>query len=77
MRSPLATAPSFRVRLNRLSGTTAKAWWLKKRDGSTRSIGTFAKVGEREFVSPNPCEPINWVLGLDDVARQFPMPGAR
>ena len=67
---------AFRVRVERLSGSTLRAAWFNPRDGSARSIGTFPRAGDREVVPPNPGEPIDWVLVLDDVARRFPAPGA-
>jgi hypothetical protein len=65
----------FRVRLDKISGTQAKAWWFNPRDGEATLIGTFPTTGEREFVPPNRGEPLDWVLVLDDASRNYPPPG--
>ncbi len=46
-------------------------------DGKATAAGTFANNGEREFLSPEPGEATDWVLVLDDVAKNYPVPGAR
>jgi hypothetical protein len=33
--------------------------------------------GEREFTPPDPGEMLDWVLVLDDAAKQYPPPGRR
>jgi hypothetical protein len=65
----------FRVRMEKISGAKAKAWWFNPRDGKATAIGEFANNGEREFISPNPGEDVDWVLVLDDAAKNFPSPG--
>ena len=37
-----------------------------------RRSGEFANTGEREFTPPNPGEHLDWVLVLDDAAKNFP-----
>jgi len=66
---------SFKVRMDKITGTKVKAWWFNPRDGKATAIGTFTNSGEREFISPNPGEDIDWVLVLDDAAKNFPRPG--
>lgn len=62
------TGKPFRVRLGLLTGGKVRAAWYSPRDGSTRSIGTFANTGEREFTPPGKPGPGNdWVLVLDGV----------
>jgi hypothetical protein len=65
----------FKVRLNKITGARVKAWWFNPRDGTAQAIGEFPNTGEREFTPPNPGEPLDWVLVLDDAARKFPPPG--
>jgi hypothetical protein len=67
----------FRVRMDVIKGKRVKAWWFDPRNGKARAAGSFAAVGEREFVSPNPGELLDWVLVLDDAAAGHPPPGAR
>jgi hypothetical protein len=66
----------FRVRMNKISGTTVKAWWYNPRDGKANAIGEFPQTREREFISPSPGEQLDWILVLDDASKQFPAPGA-
>ncbi|HTH48446.1 MAG TPA: glycoside hydrolase family 140 protein [Candidatus Limnocylindria bacterium] len=69
------TGRAFRVDLNKLSGSEVRAWWFNPRDGAATEIGTFRKDGPRQFIPPNPEEGLDWVLVLDDAARNFPPPG--
>jgi hypothetical protein len=66
----------FKVRMNAITGAKVKAWWFNPRTGQATSIGEFTNTGEREFVSPDRGELLDWVLVLDDAAKNFPPPGA-
>lgn len=68
---------TFKVRMDKISGRTVKAWWFNPRDGRATAIGEFENRGEREFTPPDPGEQLDWVLVLDDKARKFQVPGAR
>ena len=65
----------FRVRMDAIRGARVKAWWWSPRDGQATPIGEFANAGERAFTPPDPGEPLDWVLVLDDAAQGFPPPG--
>lgn len=65
----------FKVRMDKISGPKVKAWWFNPRTGEATAIGEFPNTGEREFISPNPGEMLDWVLVLDDAAKNFPPPG--
>ena len=71
------TGRAFHVRMDKLSAKKVKAWWFNPRNGKAALIGEFDAVGEREFVSPDRGEDIDWVLVLDDAAKKFPPPGTR
>ena len=58
-----------------IKGPRVRAWWFDPRDGKATAIGEFASAGEREFTPPDPGEPLDWVLVLDDAARGYPPPG--
>jgi len=66
---------TFKVRMDKITGPKVKAWWFSPRTGEATAIGEFPNTGEREFISPNPGEQIDWVLVLDDAAKNFPPPG--
>ena len=60
------------VETRRLSGRRLVAWWYKPGDGSTARIGEFPRSGRLTFTTP-PGD--DWVLVLDDAARNDPPPG--
>ena len=66
---------AFKVRLDKITGAKVKAWWFNPRDGNAAAIGEFLNTGEREFTPPDPGESLDWVLVLDDAAKNFPPPG--
>ncbi|MBM4092054.1 MAG: DUF4038 domain-containing protein [Planctomycetes bacterium] len=67
----------FRVQMTKLSGATVNAWWFDPRDGTAKTGGVLPNTGTREFTPPAIGESLDWVLVLDDAARQFPPPGSR
>ena len=66
---------AFKVRMDKITGKQVSAWWFNPRDGLARFIGQFPTLGEREFLSPNNGEHLDWVLVLDDATKGFPTPG--
>jgi hypothetical protein len=68
---------TFSVKLSGLTGDRIRAWWFNPRDGKAMRIGEFARTATREFVTPDPGEALDWVLVVDDAARNFPAPGTR
>ena len=68
---------AFKVKMDKITGAKVKAWWFNPRDGQAAAIGEFANTGEREFTPPDKGEMLDWVLVLDDVAKNYPVPGAR
>jgi len=65
----------FKVRMKAIKGARVKAWWFSPRDGRATPIGEFANDGEHEFTPPDPGEPLDWVLVLDDAAQGYKEPG--
>lgn len=66
---------AFKVRMEKITGAKVKAWWFNPRTGEATAIGEFANTGEREFISPDKGEQLDWVLVLDDASKTFPPPG--
>jgi hypothetical protein len=66
---------SFKVHMDRIKGGQVKAWWFNPRNGEATVIGEFPNTGECQFTPPNPGELLDWVLVLDDAAKNFPAPG--
>ena len=67
----------FTVRMDVITGAKVKAWWFDPRTGRATDAGTFTNAGEREFTPPDLGELLDWVLVLDDSARNYPPPGTR
>lgn len=65
----------FKVRMDVIRGGKVRAWWFNPRDGTARAAGTFPNTGQRVFTPPDPGEHLDWVLVLDDAARNYPPPG--
>ena len=57
----------FKVRMDKITGPAVQAWWFNPRNGKATAIGAFPNTGEREFLSPNPGENLDWVLVLPEV----------
>jgi len=64
-----------RVESRGLSGERLRAWWFNPRDGTSQLIDEFAKTDTRSFAPPMPGEQIDWVLVVDDAAKDYPPPG--
>jgi hypothetical protein len=63
------------VRLNRISGSRVNAWWFDPRHGVAASVGLFASLGVQRFEPFSHGPGQDWVLVLDDAAKQYPKPG--
>jgi hypothetical protein len=68
---------SFSVRLEDMTGPRFKAWWFNPRNGKADAIGEYPKVKIMEFSPPSPGEELDWVLVLDDMAKDYPEPGSK
>lgn len=66
---------AFKVRMDTITGAKVKAWWFNPRTGNAEAIGEFPNSGERVFTPPQPGEQLDWVLVLDDAAKEFAAPG--
>ena len=66
------------VQTGKLSGTTISAWWYDPRTGAAMHLDDSAKTDTREFAIPagnNDNINTDWVLVLDDAAKNYPAPG--
>ncbi len=68
---------TFGVKMDVIKGAKVKAWWYNPRDGKATAIGEFEANGERRFSPPDTGEVLDWVLVLDDAAKNYPPPGTR
>lgn len=74
----------FAVNAEKLAGQTLNAWWFNPRDGrvyddkdqpTAAPFLSFAPA-TREFTPPSGSAAEDWVLVLDNAARNFAAPGA-
>lgn len=70
----LPTPRTFTVDMTKVSGKSAKGWWFNPRMGKATAAGTFPTTSKKHFVPPGDGD---WVLVLDDAARNAPAPGGR
>ncbi len=70
-----ASGLPFTVDTTNLSGTTLAAWWYDPRTGQATAGGRFTHARTLRFTPPARGSGGDWVLVLDDAARNFPPPG--
>ena len=70
-----AAGQPFSVRMDKISGQTATAYWYDPRNGKSALIDSFTTQGVREFTPPSRDRGNDWVLVLDNADRNFPDPG--
>jgi hypothetical protein len=66
---------AFTVNLGKISGSRVKGYWYNPRNGTSMEIGIFENSGTREFKPQYEGLGSDWVLVLDDVAKEYPAPG--
>ena len=69
----LPTSRPITVEMSKVSGKEAVAWWFNPRTGDSSKAGKFPTTGKKQF---NPPSEGDWVLVLDDAARNLSAPGA-
>jgi hypothetical protein len=65
----------FTVNMGKMSGSEVLATWFNPRNGELREAGKFPNSGTREFTCPSEGFGSDWVLVLDDTAKNFGPPG--
>jgi hypothetical protein len=58
--------------MTKISGKSAVARWFSPRTGKSDTAGNFPTSGKKQFTPPGEGD---WVLVLDDAARNLPDPG--
>ncbi|QMW02145.1 glycoside hydrolase family 140 protein [Spirosoma foliorum] len=64
----------FTVNLDKISGQTLKNAWLNPRTGEVKENSTIANKGQQKFTPPSAGYGQDWVLVLDDAAKNYPAP---
>lgn len=63
---------AFTVNPGKISGKTISATWFNPRTGKTTSAGTFGNQQPQQFTPPDSGYGHDWVLVLDDTAKNHP-----
>ncbi|QIP15633.1 DUF4038 domain-containing protein [Spirosoma aureum] len=66
-----AIGKPFTVNPGKISGKTIKATWFDPRTGKTQPAGTFDNQKPQQFAPPSKGYGQDWVLVLDDTARNY------
>jgi hypothetical protein len=69
-----SSGKSFTVNPGKVSGQSVKATWFDPRTGKTKPTETFANQQPQKFSPPDSGYGHDWVLILDDSAKNYPMP---
>jgi hypothetical protein len=71
------TSREIVVDVSKMSGLNLRAWWFDPRSGSATRIGEVLRAEQDRcsWTPPNEGENQDWVLVLDDAAREFGPPG--
>lgn len=68
-----AAGKPFTVDLSKLFGKEIVAHWYDPRTGTAALAGKFLREGRQKFEPPR--QGTDWVLVLDDAAKNYPPPG--
>jgi hypothetical protein len=72
------TGKTLTINTQQLAGEKLSAWWCDPRSGKASAIAVMEKPKQHTFDPPGqPGRGNDWVLVLDDAARNFPPPGAK
>ncbi|MGV3556666.1 glycoside hydrolase family 140 protein [Larkinella arboricola] len=71
-----AAGKPFTLQLGRISGKEVKTYWFDPRKGEVKPAGTFANQGRQSMKPPTTGYGQDWVLIVDDAAKNFAMPVA-
>ena len=69
-----AAGKPFTVKLGTLSGSQLAAYWINPRQGEVKAAGTVPNKGQHRFSPPTTGYGQDWVLVLDDTAKQYTAP---
>jgi hypothetical protein len=68
-----AQGKKFTVNTSKISGRELVAHWYDPRNGESTEAGNFTKKGPQEFTPPNNGYGRDWVLVIDDAAKNYPI----
>jgi hypothetical protein len=65
----------FSVNTSKITGSKFIAHWYNPKNGEVTEAGTFNQRGVLEFTPPSHRYGDDWVLVVDDVSKNYPLPG--
>lgn len=65
------------VNLGKISGKDATAFWYNPKNGETKDDSRFQNAGQKVFTPPTSGYGHDWILVIDDVARNYDKPKAK
>jgi hypothetical protein len=69
----LPTGKPISIKMDKPSGKTVKAQWYDPRKGTWQKIGEYTNTGSHAFTAPTHGEKADWVLVLEDAAKDLPI----
>ena len=70
-----AQGKKFTVNLNRIAARELVANWYNPRNGEYKEAGVFTRKAQQEFTPPTSGYGHDWVLIIDDSAKNYLLPG--
>jgi len=67
----------FNLNTGKISGNEIVTYWYNPRNGEIKDNGKVSKKANQEFVPPTSGYGHDWVLIVDDVAKNYPKPGIK
>jgi hypothetical protein len=62
------------VKTDKIKSEKLNGWWFNPRDGTSIKIGEFNNTGSKEFTPTSVGRGSDWVLIIDDAAKNYPDP---
>ena len=69
-----ATGKAFTVNLGKISGTMLNAYWFDPRKGEVKMLEKLENKGTKTFTPPTSGYAQDWILVLDDAAKNYKQP---
>ena len=64
----------FTLNTSKISGQEIVTYWLNPRNGEIKQNGKFNKKNAQEFIPPTSGYGHDWILIVDDIAKNYPLP---
>ncbi|MGZ5135401.1 MAG: putative collagen-binding domain-containing protein, partial [Flavitalea sp.] len=69
-----AAGKPFTVVMGKINGSSLSGYWFDPRTGNTTDLGSIANTGTKQFIPPSTGYGKDWVLVLDDAAKNYQLP---